>query len=167
MTQESSVLNSKIKNWNLGMITLVVFVAILSGCATTTTYSSLKGDNTGSTGYELIIADEHDVLDAAYDAIQNRFPGTIISALAGQEKGFTFYTQPALDRTTYKLLIEKATAPAQDGKTVTGYYYSIYSQGTQFFVESRYIEPLIQEFKRMLKKRGVTFISVQAIKVER
>lgn len=165
MSQTTIALNSKIKNKYLWKIALLVLIVILSGCATT--YSSLKGDSTGSTGYELIIADENDVLDAAYDAIQNRFPGTIISTLAGKEKGFTFYTQPALDRTTYKFLIEKATATIENGKTVTGYYYSIYAQGTQFFVGSRYVEPLIQEFKRMLKKKGVTLMLVQAIKFER
>jgi len=164
MSRRTIQLNSEMKNKYLWNITLSALIIILSGCATT--YSSLKGGNTGTTGYELIIADEHDVLDAAYDAIQNRFPGTIVSALAGKEKGFTFYTQPLLDRTTYKFLIEKATATVQDGKTVTGYYYSIYSQGTQFFVGSRYIEPLIEEFKRMLKKKGVTLMSVQAIKLE-
>ena len=66
--------------------------------------------------------------------------------MAGKEKGFTFYTQPLLDRTTYKFLIDKANAITQDGKTVTGYYYSVYAQGTQWFVESRYIQPLISEF---------------------
>ncbi len=165
MSQRTIPLNSKRKDKYYWNISLLVFIVILSGCSTT--YSSLKSDNTGTTGYELIIADEHDVLDAAYDAIQNRFPGTIISALAGGEKGFTFYTQPFLDRTTYKFLIEKATTTAQDGKTVTGYYYSIYAQGNQFFVESRYVEPLIEEFKRMLKKKGVTLVSVQVIKFEK
>jgi hypothetical protein len=165
MNQGPIAFNSKVKNKYLWKIALSVLIVILSGCATT--YSSLKGNSTGSTGYELIIAAENDVLDAAYDAIQNRFPGTIISTLAGKERGFTFYTQPALDRTTYKFLVEKATATIEDGKTVTGYYYSIYAQGTQFFVESRYVEPLIQEFKRMLKKKGVTLMLVQAVKFER
>ena len=135
----------------------IVFIIVLNGCATT--YSSLKSDDrTG--GYELIIAEEQDVLDAAYEAIQNRFPDTIISGLvAGKEKGFTFYTQPLLDRTTFKFSIDKANAITQDGKTVTGYYYSVYAQGTQWFM-SRHIQPLISEFKRMLKKKGVTLIWV-------
>jgi len=130
------------------------------------TYSSLKSDNTGTTGYELIIADEQDVLGAAYDAIQNLFPETIILNLAGKEKGFTFYTKPFLDRTTYKFLVEKASATTQDGKAVIGYYYSIHAHGTEAFVESRYIEPLIAEVRRMLKKKGVTLMLVQTIKIE-
>ncbi len=160
------VVSSVTRNRYLPALALIILSMVLPGCATKTMYSSLKGVSSDSIAYELIIADERDVLDAAYDAIQNRFPETAISPLAGKEKGFTFYTQPALDRTTYKLVIEKAVATTQDGKTVTGYYYSIYSHGTQFLVESRYIEPLIQEFHRMLKRRHVTFTSFQSIKFE-
>jgi hypothetical protein len=150
------------KNIKTSHLICLTFLIFLNGCATT--YSSLKSED-GRGGYELIIAEEQDVLNAAYEAIQSRFPDTIISGLAGKEKGFTFYTQPLLDRTTYKFLIEKAETITQDGKTITGYYYSVYAQGTQWFVESRYIQPLISEFKRILKGKGVTLIWVQTIKL--
>ncbi len=140
----------------------VLLLVMLTGCATQ--YDSLKIGGEAAT-YELIVAEEQDILDAAYEAIKNRFPDTIISGLAGNEKGFTFYTQPLLDRTTYKFLIERTEGITSDGKSIPGYHYSVYAQGTQFFVKSRYVDPLISELKRMLKKKGVTRILVQAIKI--
>src|SRR5262245_52410031 len=81
---------------------IATLFAVLSLCGCATTYTSLK-DAGASSGrsYELIITDEQTILETAWEAIQNQFPETAISPLAGREKGYTFYTQPLLDRTTF------------------------------------------------------------------
>jgi hypothetical protein len=139
-----------------------IFPLFLISCATD--YSSLRGG--GADTYELIVADEQTILDAALEAIQNRFPDTAISNLAGREKGYTFYTQPLLDRTTFKFTLTKASGTTQDGKIVTGYSYSIRSYGTQFFVEDRYVEPLKAEFQRILVKKRITLTRTQSVTFE-
>ena len=141
---------------------LLTLLVSLSGCATN--YSSLKSGN--GDAYELIIADEQTILDVAYEAIESRFPDTAILNLAGKQKGYTFYTQPFLDRTTFKFTISKATGITTEGKPVVGYSYSIHSYGTQFAVERRYVEPFKSEFERRLGKRGVTFARVSSISFE-
>jgi hypothetical protein len=144
----------------LGILT-ATFLA-LAGCSTG--YSSLRGSS--GDAYELIVADEQTILDAAAQAIQNRFPETAISSLAGREKGYTFYTQPFLDRTTYKFMIVKANGITASGQPVAGYYYSIHSYGTQFFVEQRYVEPLKSEFERILGQRGVALMRTPSVSFE-
>jgi uncharacterized protein YceK len=155
----------KEKSKNMKKIILVLLVMlILLGCSTV--YTSLRNEREGEQGaYELLVADEQVILDAAYDAIWNTFPNTAISSLTGKERGFTFYTQPLLDRTVFKLVIERVSGLTEEGKNVVGYYYSIYSHGTQFWVESRYVGPLRAEFKKTLTGRGVTFVRAHSIKI--
>ena len=130
-----------------------------------TNYSCLRGRD-GETK-ELIIGDEQTILDAASEAIQNRFPDADISNLAGGDKGFTFYIEPFPDRTTFKFTLTKASGITQDGKVVTGYSYSIRSYGPQFFAEQRTVEPLKAEFERNLSKRRIALTSTRSITFEK
>ena len=141
---------------------LLLFLCASSGCSTS--YSSLRAD--GGNSYELIIADEQTVLDAALEAIQNKFPGAAVSNLAGKERGYTFSTQPLLDRTTYQFTLSRASGLGLDGKPVKGYFYSVTSQGTQFFAGQRYVEPLKSEFERLLAKKGVTLLRTASMTYE-
>jgi len=97
----------------------------------TTNHSFLSGSE-GET-YELIVADEQTILYAALEAIQNRFPYTNISNLDGMDKGFIFYIESFLDKTTLKFTLIKASGITRDGKVVTGYSYLIRSYGRQYF----------------------------------
>ncbi len=117
--------------------------------------------------YELVIAKELDILDAAAVAIQNCFPSGIISRLSGREKGYTFNTKPLLDWPTYKFLIQKAYGIAPDGNDIVGYQYSIYSDGQSTSPESSDVQTLITEFKKILADKGIGLIQVQRIKNER
>ena len=144
-------------------LNLIFLLLVLPACAVK--YSSFDNPTGGT--YELIVAEEKIILDAAYESIQRQFPQTIITNLSQNEKGFAFYTQPLLDRTTFKFSIEKAQGSTDDNKIFDGYFYSIYAQGTQFFVESRYISPLKDEFKDTLKKKGATLVLVQSVKFDK
>lgn len=141
-------------------LNLIFLLLILPACAVK--YSSFDHPSHGR--YELIVAEEKTVMDAAYESIQRQFPQTIITNLSQNEKGFSFYTQPFLDRTTFKFSIEKAQGSTDDNKIFEGYFYSIYAQGTQFFVESRYISPLKNDFKDTLKRNGATLVLVNSVK---
>jgi len=145
------------------VLPLILVLFILPACAVK--YNSFDNPTGGS--YELIVAEEKAVLDAAYESIQRQFPQTIITNLSQNEKGYSFYTQPFLDRTTFKFSIEQAQGSMDDNKIIVGYFYSIYAQGTQFFVESRYIDPLKEDFKDTLRKRGATLVLVKSVKFEK
>ena len=132
---------------------------LLVGCATT--YNSIG--EADRSGYEIIVAKEKTVFDAAYEAISSNFPKTIITSLAGNEKGFSFFTQPMLDRTTFKFLINEVSGTSLDGKEINGFTYSIYSYGSQFFVNSRYVEPLKEKFKSILTNKNITLTKASSI----
>lgn len=143
-------------------LSFIILLLVLPACSVK--YSSFDNPTDGS--YELIVAEEKAVLNAAYEAIQRQFPKTIITSLAGNEKGFSFYTQPLLDRTTFKFAIEEAQGSTGDSKIIAGYFYSIFAQGSQFFVGSRYIEPLKDDFRDTLKKKGAMLILVKSVRFE-
>lgn len=117
--------------------------------------------------YELVIAKELDVLDAASAAIRSCFPEVIISSLTGKEKGFAYNIRPSEDRPTYKFLINKSYGVSPDGNDIVGYRYSIYADGQLLSDESAEINPLITEFKKALTDRGSTIIWVLPIKSDR
>ena len=145
------------KNTELFSVTLILLLIV--GCATT--YNSI--DDSDKSGYEIIVAEEKIILDAAYEAISNTFPKTIITSLAGKEKGFSFFTQPLLDRTTFKFLINEVSATLQDNKDIRGFTYSIYTYGTQWFVNPRYVEPLKDNFRSTLMQKNVTLKKASSI----
>jgi hypothetical protein len=137
----------------LNKIVLLVMVVILAACATH--YSSVNKREVS--GYEIVVCNEKEILDAAYEAIERRFPDTSITQLAGNKTGYSFYAQPLIDRTTFDFVVNRVEGMSGD-KKVIGYIYSIKSYGTQFFVDGRYIEPLIQEFENVLMKKNILLV---------
>lgn len=140
-----------------GALTLIVM--LLSAC--TTTYSSLKLDS--SNGAEIIVTDEATMLTLSRQAIERTFPKTVIGNLALPEKGFTFYTQPLLDRTDYKFVIIKTRGITANQEQIEGYGFAINAQGTQGLVRSRYIDPLLEELRRTLAAASIRVVPVRRV----
>ena len=143
----------------LGHYFFLFYFVLMCGCATT--YNSIS--DADQSGYEIIVAEKKTVLDAAYEAISYKFPNTIITSLAGTEIGYSFFTQPLLDRTTFKFCFTEAVGVFPDGREIVGFTYSIYSYGTQFGVNSRYVEPLKEKFETILTQKKVTLTIVPSI----
>ena len=145
----------------VNVVLIAMYLLLNTGC--TTTYHSVADTRDGTV--ELIIATEADLLDAVHVSIGRTFPTTVITSLGGSEKGFSFFTQPMLDRTTYKFILVKARATA-DHADVEGFTYAIYAYGTQGLVQSRYIDPLLEELNRVLVERQIRRLRVRPADVK-
>ena len=135
---------------------LLVLLLSLTSC--TTHYYSTQEEELG---YEVIVGKEDEVLEAVYEAIEKRFPDTSITILAGKT-GYSFYHQPLLDRTNFDFVLNKVEVVI-DGNTIEGFVYSIDTHGTQFFADSRYVNPLVEEFKSTLMKRNIMLTKAASI----
>jgi S1-C subfamily serine protease len=138
---------------------ILIAIAVLlfiSGCATA--YDSLRSSDSGK--YELIIAQEQEVSTAAFEAISRIFPTANIIPLTGYQMGFAWYHQPFLDHTDFKFLLASKSGISDEGTEISGFTYSIATQGSHFFVNERWVGPLIEEFKRVLIERGIALVYV-------
>jgi hypothetical protein len=76
-----------------GLYWRTVFIGyFLFVCSCTPSYNTVVSESRRK-GYELIIAKDSDIVDAASVAIRNYFSGVDVSGLSGQGKGFTFNTR--------------------------------------------------------------------------
>ena len=50
-----------------------------------------------------------------------------------------------------------------EGLEVVGYSYSILTSGTQSFVNSAYVQPLIKKFKEVLLERGIQNVYIKEV----
>ena len=73
-----------------GIITALLSAFLLCSC--TTQYSSLKATDAGD--IEVIMASESELLEAAYEAISNRFPTVGIHEISGYQTGFYWTYMP-------------------------------------------------------------------------
>lgn len=139
------------------ILLLAITSIILSGCATS--YNSLRPSDSAS--YELIIAPEKEIHSAAFEAISRVFPTANIVPLSGYQIGFAWHHQPFLDHTDFKFLLSSRSGISEDGSEIIGYSYSIVTEGSHFFVNERWVEPLVDEFKRVLVERGIGLVYVR------
>jgi len=141
-------------------VVLVISPMILCACTPSPRIAITEGE---TISYELIVAKELDILDAASEAIRLCFPDAVVASLGGKEKGFTFSKEHFPERLN-KFLITKAYGATPDGNDIVGYRYFIYSNDQLLSPESSDVQPLIAEFKKTLADKGITLIWVQSIK---
>lgn len=138
---------------------IVVLIFNLMSCATT--YNSLKIGKDGS--MKIIAASHSDILSVAYEAISSEFPSANINEITGYQSGFSWSHMPFLDRTNFKFLVKRVTGLTADGSEVEGYTVSITTQGTQGFVEARYVQPVVERFETTLLERGIKKLKITKI----
>ncbi|MBX9961276.1 MAG: S1C family serine protease, partial [Burkholderiaceae bacterium] len=126
-------------------------ILVISGCSTT--YSSFAQNPDGTA--EVILTSEEEILSASYEAITKTFPSANVQRLAQPSLGYGWYVMPFLDRTDFRFMLSRRTGEMQDKTKVTGWGYQISTHGTQGLVESRYVNPLINELKAVLKERNI------------
>lgn len=137
---------------------LLVMAVMLSACGAQ--YSSMQNN---AMGYEIIDASEEVVMQAAYSAILARLPGTVITKLAGYEKGFAFYAQPFIDRTNFKFTVNKVEGVTAQNIEESGYTFAVTSRGSQFAQRARYITPIVRNFRAELQRRGARTVWVDSV----
>jgi S1-C subfamily serine protease len=142
--------------FKVALLLVVISSTIISGCATT--YNSLRSSDSGSD--ELIIAPEQEIHSAAFEAIARIFPTADIIPLTGYQIGFAWYHRPFIDSTDFKFLLNSRSGVSEDGTEIRGFSYSIVTHGSNFFVNERWVEPLIAEFKHVLIERGIGLVNV-------
>ena len=113
---------------------LTVIFGLIS-CATS--YNSLSDTQSG--GMQIIEAAEPEILSAAYEAITSEFPSANINEINSYQSGFTWFHQPMLDRTTFRLVLNNVVGVTPSGDEVDGFTVSITTSGSQGFVDSRYV----------------------------
>ena len=123
----------------------------LNGCATS--YNSLKDSENGR--MQIILAPEPDVLSAAYEAISSEFPSASIEEIKSYQSGYSWFHMPLLDRTNFRFLVKEISGITYDGDDVHGYTVDITTSGTQGFVNSRYVKPVIKKFNSVLAERKI------------
>lgn len=136
----------------ISLLCVVSAVLLLTGC--TTTYSSHAKSSDGKS--EVILTSEQEILAASYEAITRTFPSSNVHRLSAPTLGFGWYVMPLLDKTDFRFMLSKRMGEMQDKTKVTGWGYNISTHGTQGLVESRYVTPLVNELKAILRERNIT-----------
>lgn len=131
----------------------------MSGCSTT--YSSYSQNPDGTA--EVILTSEEEILAASYEAITKAFPSANVHRLAQPSLGFAWYVMPMLDKTDFRFMLTRRTGEMQDKTKVTGWGYHISTYGTQGLVESRYVTPLVNELKAVLKERNISTVMLRNV----
>lgn len=141
---------------------ILIFASLMAGC--TRHFEPAKITNTDFE-YEIIKTDKEKMLSIAYNGIKKRLPYTTILPLASEENeiGYSFYTLAALDRTDYKLKINKVEGES-DGTRTIGYVYHIDSHGTQWLIGSVYIEPIMDNISQSIIDSKIEVIPAKSIK---
>jgi len=132
----------------------------LFGCATS--YTSLNGQATGSGHSEIVVGDSANVMGAIEQSIHQQFPASDVRR--SSDNSFSWYHQPLLDRTTFRLAVRGAKGVDEQGKAVSGYFYTINTSGTQGLVEARYVTPLNEAIREAMKARRLSWVSVSSLR---
>ncbi len=143
------------------LLALVLGCFFLTACAGS--YMPSQMDSQGNETHMLILGDEAHVADAIYSAILSEFPSDDIQTMGLNQKMFAWRHQPLLDATNYRLAIKKGFSTDQSGKRIDGYFYTINTNGTQGFVEMKYIDPLNDAIRDSLSAAGLKTVSVTAL----
>lgn len=124
----------------------------MAGCSTTYNSYSQNPDGTA----EVILTSEEEIVAASYEAITKTFPSANVHHLAQPSLGFAWYVMPLLDKTDFRFMLSRRSGELTDKTKITGWGYHISTYGTQGLVESRYVTPLVNELKTVLKERNIT-----------
>jgi hypothetical protein len=143
------------------ILALALSCFFLTACAGS--YTPTQTDSQGNETHMLILGDEAHVADAIYSAILSEFPSDNIQTMGTNQKMFAWRHQPLLDATNYRLAIKKGFGTDQSGKRIEGYFYTINTNGTQGFVEMKYIDPLNDAIRDSLGAAGLKTVSVTAL----
>jgi hypothetical protein len=141
------------------ILALALGCFFLTACAGS--YMPSQTDSHGNEAHMLILGDEAHVADAIYNAILSEFPSDNIQTT--NQKMFAWRHQPFLDATNFRLVIKKGFGTDQSGKRVDGYFYTINTNGTQGFVEMKYIDPLNDAIRDSLSATGLKTASVTTL----
>jgi hypothetical protein len=143
------------------ILALVFGCLFLTACAGS--YTPTQIDDQGNETHMLILGDESHIADAIYSAILSEFPSDDIQTMGQNQKMFAWRHQPLLDATNYRLAIKKGYGIDQSGKRVNGYFYTINTNGTQGFVEMKYIDPLNDAIRDSLSAAGLKIVNVTTL----
>lgn len=136
-----------------------LFFSVLAGC--TTNYTSLRTSGSDDASAELVLGEESEVISSIEEGIHKTFPAANVSR--GTDQSFSWYHQPLLDRTNYRLTVRTATGDAGDGKPVSGYYFVVDTSGTQGLVEVRYLNPLKEAIYQEYGTNGLPLVRVRNV----
>ena len=138
-------------------IALLLSIFCLSGCAT---HYSSKGE--GISGItEVILCSEKKAIEITYKAITTRFPAANVnlSNISGTI-AFAWYHKPFLDKTNFNFTLTPHEVASEQGKKISGYTYSINTSTTQWGVNSRYVQPLVATFHKILEGNNIERVVV-------
>ena len=143
----------------LPRIFVVAISLVVAAC--TTNYSTLRATGSDDPTAELVIGDESEVVASIEEGIHKTFPAANVAK--GADQSFSWYHQPLLDRTTYRLTLRSATGDSGDGKPVTGFYFVVDTSGTQGLVEVRYLNSLKEAIYQEYGRNGLALVRVQNV----
>jgi hypothetical protein len=142
----------------LSKFLIAIFGSILLG-ACATQYSSLNAVSPqGGVQSEIVIGAEASVFSSILEGIHEIFPAASVQKLSDFSYGW--YHQPMLDRTTYRLTVKAAKGVSKDGSSVSGFFFTVNTSGTQGMVEARYLNPLKEEIYKLYEKNGLKLVQV-------
>jgi hypothetical protein len=151
------------------LCSLVILLAILSagGC------SNLHGS--GSNNYtpkkfDLVIASESEILDAAYEALLEVYPYTLFFPLLSQQPGYywrleywdidPYYDYNSRPGQQYEFRLKKSHGYTPDGTLMSGYRYEIISYGMGYINDIKELHHLDIVFRSELFQRHIESIEV-------
>jgi hypothetical protein len=143
------------------ILTLALSCFFLTACATNFTPSQV--DDQGNQTNYLIEGSEPKIADAVYAGIISRFTSDKVDAVGKDQDVFVWDHRPFLDNTNYRLTIRKGTGVDQTGARVSGYFYTIVTQGTQAFVEGHYLRPLDRAIRKSVTAAGLKIVNVDRL----
>ena len=135
----------------ISLFCLLAAVTVISGCSTTHSSYSQNPDGTS----EVILTSEEEILSASHEAIVKTFPSANVHPLAQPSLGFAWYVMPFMDKTDFRFMLSRRVGETPEKTEVVGWGYHISTYGTQGLVEARYVTPLVNELKAVLKERNI------------
>lgn len=148
------------------LCSLVVLLAIMSasGCAGLPDSSKSYTPKT----FELVIASESDILDAAYEALLEVYPYTLFLPLLSNQPGYYWRLNywdidPYYDNRPgqqYEFRLKKSHGYTPDGTLVSGYQYEIISYGMGYINDMTELHHLDIVFRSELFKRHIERVEV-------
>lgn len=132
----------------------------LSACATQ--YSSLATSSNGDSQIsEIVIGEEATVITSILEGIREVFPAASIQKIS--DFSYSWFHQPLLDRTNYRLAIKSAKGVSSNGTAQTGFFFAVNTSGTQGLVEARYLNPLKAAIYKIYEKNGLKLVQVTSV----
>lgn len=142
-------------------LSIAFLVTIMLG-ACATQYSSLNGSSPqGGIQSDIVVGPEASVFSSILDGIHEVFPAASVQKLSDFSYGW--YHQPFLDRTNYRLTVKAAKGLSKDGASISGFYYTVNTSGTQGMVEARYLNPLKEEIYKLYEKNGLKLTQITGV----